>query len=118
MHDGAHIPIDQEAKSRAGRRTVGPSGDRRRCDGIRSVSLSLAPRAWSSPARWVDACEGQTSATCGSSPLRTPACLEILADAEPVARIGGSLAALGRGEPGADLETVCQDLARSRPAGR
>ncbi len=40
--------------------------------------------------------------------------LEILADAEAVARIGESLAALGRGEPGADLATVRQDLARRR----
>lgn len=44
--------------------------------------------------------------------------LEILSDAEAVARIGESLAALGRGEPGTDLETVRQDLARRRAAGR
>ena len=44
--------------------------------------------------------------------------LEILADADAVARIGESLAALGRGEAGADLETVRQDLARRRAAGR
>jgi antitoxin YefM len=43
--------------------------------------------------------------------------LEILADAEAVARIGESLTALGRGEPGADLATVRQDLARRRAAG-
>jgi antitoxin YefM len=43
--------------------------------------------------------------------------LEILSDAEAVARIGESLAALGRGEPGADLETVRQDLVRRRAAG-
>ncbi|WP_300614481.1 hypothetical protein [Trebonia sp.] len=43
--------------------------------------------------------------------------LEILADADAVARIGESLAALGRGEPGADLATVRQDLARRRAGG-
>jgi antitoxin YefM len=40
--------------------------------------------------------------------------LEILGDTEAVARISESLAALGRGEPGADLATVRQDLARHR----
>ena len=44
--------------------------------------------------------------------------LEILGDREAVARISESLAALGRGEPGADLETVRQDLARRRATGR
>jgi antitoxin YefM len=44
--------------------------------------------------------------------------LEILSDADAVAHIGESLAALGRGEPGADLETIRQDLARRRAAGR
>ncbi len=43
--------------------------------------------------------------------------LEILADADAVARIGESLAALGRGESGADLATVRQDLARRRAGG-
>jgi prevent-host-death family protein len=43
--------------------------------------------------------------------------LEILADEGAVARIGESLAALGRGETGADLATVRQDLARRRAAG-
>ncbi len=44
--------------------------------------------------------------------------LEILGDSESVARISESLAALGRGEPGADLATVRQDLARRRATGR
>ena len=44
--------------------------------------------------------------------------LEILADRDAVARISESLAALGRGEPGADLTTVRQDLARRRATGR
>lgn len=44
--------------------------------------------------------------------------LEILSDAEAVARIGESLAALERGEPGADLDTVRQDLARRRASGK
>ena len=43
--------------------------------------------------------------------------LEILGDSESVARISESLAALGRGEPGADLATVRQDLARRRATG-
>ena len=44
--------------------------------------------------------------------------LEILGDNDAVARISESLAALGRGEPGADLATVRQDLARRRATGR
>ncbi len=44
--------------------------------------------------------------------------LEILGDGEAVARISESLAALGRGEAGADLATVRQELARRRAAGR
>jgi antitoxin YefM len=44
--------------------------------------------------------------------------LEILGDSDAVARISESLAALGRGEPGADLEAVRQDLARRRATGR
>ena len=43
--------------------------------------------------------------------------LKILGDADTVARISESLAALGRGEPGADMATVRQDLARSRMTG-
>jgi antitoxin YefM len=43
--------------------------------------------------------------------------LEILGDTHAVARISESLAALGRGEPGADLDTVRQDLARRRATG-
>jgi hypothetical protein len=43
--------------------------------------------------------------------------LEILADGDSVARISESLAALGRGEPGADLDTLRQDLARRRATG-
>jgi antitoxin YefM len=43
--------------------------------------------------------------------------LEILGDIEAVARISESLAALGRGEPGVDLATVRQDLARRRATG-
>ena len=43
--------------------------------------------------------------------------LEILGDGEAVARISESLAALGRGEIGADIATVRQDLARRRATG-
>src|ERR1022692_2066018 len=43
--------------------------------------------------------------------------LEILGDSDSAARIVESLAALGRGEPGADLATVRQDLARRRATG-
>ena len=43
--------------------------------------------------------------------------LDILGDSEAVARISESLAALGRGEPGAELAAVRQDLARRRPTG-
>ncbi len=43
--------------------------------------------------------------------------LEILGDTEAVARISESLAALGRGEPGVDMATVRQDLARRRVTG-
>ena len=43
--------------------------------------------------------------------------LESLGDSGSVARISDSLAALGRGEPGADLATFRQDLARRRSAG-
>ena len=44
--------------------------------------------------------------------------LEILGYNDAVTRISESLAALGRGEPGADLATVRQDLARRRTTGR
>jgi len=44
--------------------------------------------------------------------------LEILADGDAVTRISESLAALGRGEPSADLAAVRQDLARRRATGR
>jgi antitoxin YefM len=40
--------------------------------------------------------------------------LEILGDTEAVARISESLTALERGEPGADMVTIRQDLARRR----
>jgi len=43
--------------------------------------------------------------------------LEILGDTEAVTRISESLAALGRGEPGVDMATVRQDLARRRVTG-
>jgi antitoxin YefM len=43
--------------------------------------------------------------------------LEILGHSDSVARISESLAAIGRGEPGADLDTVRQDLARRRATG-
>jgi antitoxin YefM len=43
--------------------------------------------------------------------------LEILGDSESATRISESLAALGRGEAGADLATVRQDLARRRATG-
>jgi hypothetical protein len=42
---------------------------------------------------------------------------EILGDSEAVARISESLAALGRGEPGADMATIRQALARHRATG-
>src|SRR5258708_4388163 len=41
--------------------------------------------------------------------------LEILGDADASARIAETLAALGRGEPGADLATRPQDPSRRRP---
>jgi len=44
--------------------------------------------------------------------------LEILSDVDSVARIGESTAALERGEPGADLDTIRQDLARRRTSGK
>jgi hypothetical protein len=40
--------------------------------------------------------------------------LEILGDTNAVARISESLAALGRGEPGADIATTRQDLTHRR----
>ena len=43
--------------------------------------------------------------------------LEILGDSEAAGRISESLAALGRGEPGADMDTVRADLARRRATG-
>jgi hypothetical protein len=43
--------------------------------------------------------------------------LEILGDTDAVARISESLAALDRDEPGADLATVRQALARRRATG-
>jgi antitoxin YefM len=43
--------------------------------------------------------------------------LEILGDADAVARISESLAALGRGDQGTDMATVRQDLARRRVTG-
>jgi antitoxin YefM len=43
--------------------------------------------------------------------------LEILADTEAVARISESLAALARGEPGADIATGRQDLTHRRVTG-
>jgi antitoxin YefM len=45
------------------------------------------------------------------------ATLEILGDSEASARISESLAALGRGELGADLAAVRNDLARRRDTG-
>ena len=43
--------------------------------------------------------------------------LEILGDTDAAARISESLAALGRAEPGTDMATVRQDLARRRVTG-
>ncbi len=43
--------------------------------------------------------------------------LEILGDAEAVARIWDSLAGLERGEPGADMATVRRNLLRRRVTG-
>jgi antitoxin YefM len=43
--------------------------------------------------------------------------LEILSDTDAVARISESLEALGRGEPGASVATVGQDLGRRRVTG-
>ncbi len=45
------------------------------------------------------------------------ATLEILGDSETGARISESLAALERGEPGADLAAVRNDLVRRRDTG-
>ena len=45
------------------------------------------------------------------------ATLEILGDSEAGVRISESLAALGRGEPGADLAAVRHDLVRRRDTG-
>ena len=45
------------------------------------------------------------------------ATLEILGDSEAGARISESLAALGRGEPGADLAAVRNDLVWRRDTG-
>ena len=43
--------------------------------------------------------------------------LEILGGTEAVARISENLAALERGEPGTDIATIRQDLARRRVTG-
>ncbi len=43
--------------------------------------------------------------------------LEILGDTASVNRISESLAALGRGEPGVDIATVRNDLAKRRATG-
>jgi len=43
--------------------------------------------------------------------------LEILGDTDAVARISESLAALGRGEPGADIGAVRPDLTHRRITG-
>jgi len=43
--------------------------------------------------------------------------LEILGDSEAVAHVAESLDSLERGEPGADMATVRQDLARRRITG-
>lgn len=43
--------------------------------------------------------------------------LEILGDTVSVNRISESLAALGRGEPGVDIATVRNDLAKRRTTG-
>jgi antitoxin YefM len=43
--------------------------------------------------------------------------LEILSDTDAAARISDSLAALGRGEPGAGMATVRRDLVRRRVTG-
>lgn len=43
--------------------------------------------------------------------------LEILGDTVSVNRISESLAALGRGEPGVDIATVRNDLAKRRATG-
>jgi len=43
--------------------------------------------------------------------------LEMLADTDAVARISESLAALGRGEPDADIATVRQDLTHRHGTG-
>ncbi len=43
--------------------------------------------------------------------------LEILADTDAAARISENLRALGRGEPGADIATVRQDLTHRRVTG-
>jgi antitoxin YefM len=43
--------------------------------------------------------------------------LEVFGDTDAAARISESLAALGRGEPGADIATVRQDLTHRRVTG-
>ena len=43
--------------------------------------------------------------------------VEMLADTDAVARISESLAALGRGEPGADIATIRQVLTHRRVTG-
>lgn len=43
--------------------------------------------------------------------------LEILSDTDAVTRVSESLAALERGEPGADMTTVRKNLARRRATG-
>ena len=43
--------------------------------------------------------------------------LEVIGDSNAVARISESLAALGRGEAGADMATVRRELGRRRPTG-
>jgi hypothetical protein len=43
--------------------------------------------------------------------------LDMLSDTDAAARISESLAALGRGEPGAGMATVRRDLVRHRVTG-
>lgn len=43
--------------------------------------------------------------------------LEILGDADAVARVAESLAALAGGDPGVDMSTIRQELARRRVTG-
>jgi antitoxin YefM len=60
---------------------------------------------------------GDRSATLLRPGPRLEMTLDMLSDTDAAARISESLAALGRGEPGAGMATVRRDLARHRVTG-